>query len=111
MATRGILTEMSNEHCRSPLIDPVMSRINVFNNTQESLLSSPHSPDEIVIQQRGRRNIPVIFTSNSDTASLVIFTGYFIIYILRLYCLMVDLMFYLGVYSWVLMKCLNVKYL
>lgn len=85
MATRGVLTEMSNERCRTPFIDPVTSRINVLNNKQESLLSSPQGPDEIVIQQRGRRNIPVIYTSNPDTASLVIFTGYVIIYILHCY--------------------------
>lgn len=73
MAARGILTEMSTENSRTPLIDPITSRINVLNNTQESLTSSAHSPDELVIQQRGRRNIPVIYTSNRDIINEVIF--------------------------------------
>lgn len=96
MATRGILTEMSNERSRTPLIDPVTSRINVINNALESLEFTPQSPDEMVIQQRGRRNIPVIYTSNPCTASQVIFYN-FVNYLHSTlqYCHMIDLILYL----------------
>lgn len=56
LMTRGVLTEISKEDRRAPLIDPYISRMNIKSNSLISNTTLSSDPNEIIIRQRGRRS-------------------------------------------------------